>query len=35
MINILFGIAIGVFLTVFAIIIGAAVGPDDEFDDLN
>lgn len=34
-IGILFGILIGIFLTVVGLLIAAAVGPDDEFKDLN
>lgn len=35
MLNFIFGIIIGVFLVLFAIVICAAAGPDDEFDDMD
>ena len=35
MLNFIFGIVIGVFLVLFGIVIGAASGPNDEFDDID
>lgn len=34
MLEFIFGLTIGVFLTIFGLIIAAAAGPDNEFDDM-
>ena len=34
MLEFICGIIVGIFITFFALIIGAAAGPDDEFKDL-
>ena len=34
-IGIIFGILIGMFITIVGLLIAAAAGPDDEFKDLN